>query len=149
MRGLATSLLRGRRRVEVWEYFTRSTYLPGRCTAWCRGKKRQEEARIANLRIYRVIKGLKLRLNEDKSFCIVIGSRKQRQEVKLELERQPLMSRGFETQLKDKFKLWGQILSTGGLADSAAATVEAREGKIRGACLDISSIVNDWRAKVV
>ena len=51
--------------------------------------------------------------------------------------------------MKDKFKWLGQILSTGGLAESAAATVEAREGKIRGACLEISYIVNDWRARVV
>ena len=43
----------------------------------------------------------------------------------------------------------GQILSTGGLVESTAETVNAREGKIRGACLEISSIVNDWRAKAV
>ena len=108
-----------------------------------------KEARFANGRINGVIKGLNLRLNEDKTFCIVMGSRKQKQGVKLELERQPLMCGGFEIQLKDKFKWLGQILSIGGLAKSAAETVRAREGKIRGACLEISSIVNDWRARVV
>ena len=63
-----------------------------------------EEARMANLRIDRVVKGLNLRLNEDKTFCIVMGTRKQKQEVKLGLERQPLMCGGLEIQLKDKFK---------------------------------------------
>ena len=45
--------------------------------------------------------------------------------------------------------LLGQVISSGGLAESVAATVEAREGKIRGACLEIAQIVNDWRAHVV
>jgi hypothetical protein len=97
----------------------------------------------------RVIKQLNLMLNEDKTFCIVIGSQRQRQEVKLELEISPLLCGGFETQLKDKFKWLGQVMSTGGLAESVADTVQDREGKIRGACLEISQIVNDWRARVV
>ena len=33
------------------------------------------------------------------------------------------------------------------LSDSVLATVQAREGKIRGACLEISHLVNDWRAQ--
>ena len=108
-----------------------------------------EEARSDNLKMDRVIKQLNLRLNEDKTFPIVMGSKRQRQEVKLELDRQPLMCAGFETQLKDKFKRLGQILSTGGLAESAEATNQAREWKIKGACLEIAQIVNDWRARVV
>ena len=63
-----------------------------------------KEARMANLKIDRVVKGMNLRLNEDKTFCIVMGTRKQKQEVKLGLERQPLMCGGLEIQLKDKFK---------------------------------------------
>jgi hypothetical protein len=78
-----------------------------------------------------------------------MGSKKQIKEVQLELEKRPLICGGFETQLKDQFKWLGQILCTGGLAASAAATVQAREGKIRGTCLEISHIVNDWRARAV
>ena len=91
-----------------------------------------EEARNANLKMDRVINQLNLRLNEDKTFCIVIGSQRQRQEVKLELEISPLLCGGFETQLKDKFKWLGQVMSTGVLAESVADTVQEREGKIRG-----------------
>lgn len=109
----------------------------------------EKEARNANLKIDRVIKQLNLRLNEDKTFCTVIGSKRQRQDVKLELQKGPLMCGGFEIQLKDKFKWLGQIMSAGGLTESVADTVQAREGKIRGACLEISQIVNDWRARVV
>ena len=39
-------------------------------------------------------------------------------------------------------------MSAKGLTDSVAFTISDREGKIRGACLEIAIIVNDWRAKV-
>ena len=76
-----------------------------------------------------------------------MGSRKQIQHVWSEIESQPLMCGNVETKIKSSFKWLGQILSSGGLSESVAATVAAREGKIRGACLEIGQIVNDWRAK--
>ena len=54
------------------------------------------------------------------------------------------MCGNFETNLKQQFRWLGQILSSGGLGESVAATVESQEGKIRGACLEISQIINDW-----
>lgn len=54
-----------------------------------------------------------------------------------------------ETKLKEKFKRLGQTLSSGGVAESVAATIEAREGKIRAAFLEIAQIINDWRSHVV
>ena len=78
-----------------------------------------------------------------------MGSRKQRRDISIELETDPLMCGDFETESKLSIKWLGQFLSSGGLAESVAATVEAREGKIRGACLEISQIVNDWRSRAV
>ena len=108
-----------------------------------------KEARSANLKMSRVVKRLNLTLNEDKSFCIAIGTKKQRLKIQAELEKEPLFCGDIDTRLKDKFKWLVQTLSSGGLAESVAATVEAREGKIRGACLEIAHIVNDWRAHIV
>ena len=107
-----------------------------------------KEARIANEKISRVVKRLNLTLNRDKTFCITMGSKKQRLSIKAELEKDPLFCGDIETKLKEKFKWLGQTLSSGGLAESVAATVEAREGKIRGACLEIAQIINDWRSHV-
>ena len=92
-------------------------------------------------------KQLNLQLNQDKTVCSVMGSITQKNSVKNILKAKPLMCGSFETKLKDKFKWLGQMLSEGGLSDSVAETVAAREGKIRGACLEISAIVNDWRAR--
>ena len=43
----------------------------------------------------------------------------------------------------------GQYLSDEDLAALVEATLSAREGKIRGACLEIALIVNDWRSQAV
>ena len=59
------------------------------------------------------------------------------------------MCGNFETKLKDSFKWLGQTLSSGGLAESVSETVASRKGKIRGACLEIATIVNDWRSQIV
>jgi hypothetical protein len=112
------------------------------------GAETVKDARIANLRMDRTVKQLNLRLNKDKTVCCVMGSYRQRENVRKELTVNPLMCGDFETVLKDKFKWLGQILSTKGLADSVGETISSREGKIRGACLEISQIVNDWRARV-
>jgi hypothetical protein len=108
-----------------------------------------KEARSANQKIDRVIKQLNLQWNEDKTFCTAIGSKKQLNQLTRELEKEPLMCGHFETKLKKQFKWLGQIISSGGLGESVAATVESREGKIRGACIEIAQIVNDWRSQIV
>ena len=113
------------------------------------GAEGVKEARTANQRTDRVVKKLNLTLNKDKSFCIAIGSKKQTMQIRAELQKEPLMCGEIETELKDSFKWLGQIIASGGLSESVAATVEAREGKIRGACLEIAKIVNDWRAHIV
>ena len=44
-------------------------------------------------------------------------------------------------------KWLGQQLSSEGLAKSVAATVANKEPKIKAACMEIATIVNDWRAQ--
>ena len=87
-------------------------------------------------------------MNKEKSVCLVIGSKKQKKEISNEFEKQPLECGDFYTEEKQQEKWLGQILSAAGLADCVSQTVAAREGKIRGACLEIAVIVNDWRAQV-
>ena len=48
-----------------------------------------KEARSSNQKIDRVVKTLNLTLNEDKTFCTVIGSKKQITQVRAELKKEP------------------------------------------------------------
>ena len=96
------------------------------------GADRIKEARSACFKMDRVVKRLNLSLNKDNSLFIAQSSVLWRSRKKL----------------KGSFKWEGQILSSGGLAKSLNATIEAKEGKIRAACLEIAHIVKDWRSLV-
>ena len=47
------------------------------------------EARTANMRVAMVMREKRLRLNKDKSVCLVWGSSKQKKEIMKELEKNP------------------------------------------------------------
>ena len=105
------------------------------------------EARRVNERINMLLKQRGLSLNQDKSVCLIIGSKLQKKKATQELHENPLMCGSFETKEKQQDKWLGQIISSIGLSDSVAKTVEDKEGKIRGACLEIGIIIDDWRAR--
>ena len=108
-----------------------------------------EEARDANRRINSMMKERGLCLNKEKSVCVIIGNKKQREDAAQRLEEQPLECGDFITKPKESEKWLGQEISAQGLAHSAALTVEKREAKIRAACREIAVIVNDWRSRSV
>ena len=101
------------------------------------------------MKVETVVKRLCLNLNKNKCFAIVIGSKKQKLNIKAKLENNPLFCGDVQTKLKDNFIWFGQIFLSGALAESVTATVEAKEGKIQAVCLEIGQIVNDWRSQVV
>ena len=72
-----------------------------------------EAARLANEKIDKVVKSLNLRLNEDKTSFILMGSKKQTSNIRRSLEISPMMWGGFETRIKEQFKWLGQVLSSG------------------------------------
>ena len=47
---------------------------------------------------------------------------------------------------KETYKWLSQYLSCEGLSASVSETFKMREGKVRGAGLEIAQIVNDWRS---
>ena len=107
-----------------------------------------EEAKETNKNMNIVLKKRGLCMNKEKPVFLVMGSRKQKLNIKQYFENQTLMCGDIETKENQQFKWLGQILSAKGLTDSVALTISDREGKIRGTCLEIAIIVNDWRAKV-
>ena len=107
------------------------------------------EARAANIRVATVMHQKRLTLNEDKSVCLVWGTDKQKQKIKEELEERPLMCGQVLIKMV-KFDKWlGDYLHNEGLAESVLETVKQREGKVKGAALEIADIVEDWRARTV
>jgi hypothetical protein len=106
-----------------------------------------KEAREASRKINIAVKKRGLRLNEDKSVYIVLGTKKQKEKINEELMSKPRMCGDVSMNLKEKDKWLGQPLSAGGRAASVAATVAAREVKIRGAGLEFANFEHDWRSQ--
>ena len=115
----------------------------------CCGNESLEAARSSTAKVDFLVKQRNLRLNEDKTVCLILGSRKQKTRASLEIEENPIKCGNFEVKESQLEKWLGQYISAKGLSDSVAQTVKARESKIRGACLEIANIVNDWRSKTV
>ena len=86
---------------------------------------------------------------EDECVVITIGTKKQREETKIQLKTNPIMCGKFEMKQAEKEKWLGQQISAGGLAESVAETVAAKEGKIKAACIEVANIVNGWRTEIV
>ena len=106
------------------------------------------QARLSSAKINLMIKQRGLRLNEDKSVCLIFGSKNQKQIASSILNLNPLKCGQTKISEVTVSKYLGQYLSSAGLSDCVEQTVLAREGKIRGACLEVAQIVNDWRSEV-
>ena len=107
------------------------------------------EARAANMRINMVMKEKRLRLNKDKSVCLVWGSAKQKKEIKEELKMNPLKCGEVVMIMTDSDNWLGDYLHSDGLAASALQTIIQREDKVKGSALEIAAIVDDWRSHLV
>ena len=91
----------------------------------------------------------RLTLNQEKSICLVWGIKQQKKRIKEELEEKPLMCGSVMISMVKYDKWLGDILHCDGLAESVLETIKQREGKVKGAALEIVDIVDDWRARVV
>ena len=96
-----------------------------------------------------VMKEKRLCLNKDKSVCLLWGTTKQKNSIKKELKKDPLKCEEVEMTMTDCDKWLGDYLHTDGLAASALETIIQREGKVKGAALEIATIVDDWRSHLV
>ena len=74
-----------------------------------------EEARKVNVKIDCVMKQRGLTLNQEKSVCLILGSKNQKEKLSKDLLTKPLMCGSFITKEKQQEKWLGQILSSAGL----------------------------------
>ena len=88
-----------------------------------------------------MLKDKGLEAHPDKTAFIVCGSRSFKESVKNEIQDHPIMFGDFMMKEKVSDKYLGQVLHGGGLEESALATVQERAGKIRGATMEIKSII--------
>ena len=103
----------------------------------------------SNIKLAAMLQEKGLEAHPNKTCLIVCGSRKYKQNVEKDLSRNPLMFGQFTIKQKESDKYLGQVLHVGGLEESEAATVRERLGRIKGATMEIKSIVEEFQMPAV
>ena len=86
-----------------------------------------------------------LEAHPDKTGYIAFkGSKESMVKIEKELKVNPIMFEKFSMNRRTKDKYLGQILHEDGLAASAAATVEDRAGRFKGAVFEIRSVIEEF-----
>ena len=106
-------------------------------------------AQVGNITLAAMLQEKCLESHLDKTCFIVCGSRKYKQMVEKNLARNPLMFGQFTIKQKDSDKYLGQVLHGGVFEESAGATVREIMGRIKGATMEIKSIVEEFQMQAV
>ena len=91
-----------------------------------------------------MLEKMNLQAHEDKSGAIILGYHDSNRKFEHELKINQIQFNGFPMKRKSECKYLGQILKDN-LSVSAFATVKSRESKIKGATMEIKSIIEDFR----
>ena len=90
-----------------------------------------------------MLKEKTLKAHHDKSGLLLLGSTKFKDKMNEELKESRICLNSFTLKTKLSDKYLGQIFDSD-LSSSALATVRQREGKIKGAAIEIKSIIEDY-----
>jgi hypothetical protein len=114
-----------------------------------RGSKDVTTAQKGNIRLATMLKEKGLEAHQDKTCFIIVGSNIFKENAKKEITENPLIFGDFVLKEKVFDKYLGQILHGGGLESSALATAKERAGKIKGATLEIRSIIEEFQMQAI
>jgi hypothetical protein len=106
-------------------------------------------ARAGNVKVAAVMRSKQLRLNPDKTGYIIFGKKKDVDELRKEIEMEPIMCGDIVTKEKVSDKWLGDMFHCDGLAASVSATIEDRVPKVKGAMYEAAAIVEDWRSQCI
>ena len=109
-----------------------------------KGSKNVVEAQAGNIKLAAMLEDKGLDAHPDKTCFIVYGSKRFRDKTEKDLKANPLMFSSFPVKQKVSDKYLGQVLHCDGVEASATATVQERMGKIKGATMEIRSIVEEF-----
>ena len=114
-----------------------------------KGSKDVMEAQVGNIRMAAMLQDKGLEAHPDKTSFIVCGSSKFKEQAKEDLSKHPLMFGKFAVKEKLSDKYLGQVLHGGGLEQCALATVQERAGRVKGATLEVKSIIEEFQMQVI
>jgi hypothetical protein len=90
-----------------------------------------------------MIKTKALEAHPDKTGYLILGSKKYKTEQEDKIRQKPIKFEKFVLEQKTKYKYLGQVIKDN-LAQSVIATIEDRQGKIKGAAIEVKSLIEDF-----
>ena len=112
----------------------------------CRMSCSADSARAAMRRMENIMKLQQLDINVTKSSFIVCQNSTKSDEIKKELENNPLRYDGTKVKEKQNEKYLGDMIDGRGLKESIEATLSERSGRISGSIMEIRTILDDYRS---
>ena len=106
-------------------------------------------AQSGNVKIATMLKEKGLEAHPEKTSYIIVGSDSFKKKMKEKVAETPIMFGEFKVMEKVSDKYLGQVLHGGSLEESALATAQIRAGKIRGATMEIRSIVEEFQMQAI
>ena len=89
-----------------------------------------------------------LQAHPDKTGYLVLGSEKGKEDIRKELVENPIDFTKFKLKEKEKDKYLGQVINSN-ISTSALSTVQERVGRIKGAAIEIKSIIEDFKMQAL
>ena len=105
-------------------------------------------ARSQARKLAEMIKEKTLDTHPDKSGIVILGSKRFKDKVKDELNKEPIKFNKFYLKIKTEEKYLGQKLESD-LSTSALKTVQERGGRIKGAGFEVKQIVEDFEMQTL
>ena len=102
-------------------------------------------AQTGNIKLAAMLKEKGLEAHPDKTCYIICGSKRFKERAENDLRVNPLVFGTFPVKQRVSDKYLGQVIHSGGVESSATATVQERTGRIRGATMEIKSIVEEFQ----
>ena len=96
----------------------------------------------------RMLKEKTLTAHPDKSGILLLGSKTYKEKMKRELKDSEIYLDNFHLKVKPQDKYLGQIFASD-LSTSALATVKEREGRIKGAAIEVKAIIEDYQMQAM
>ena len=104
---------------------------------------------VGNIKLAAMLEEKGLEAHPDKTCFIVCGGSKFKEKVECDLQRNPLMFGQFQVRQREYDRYLGQTLHSGGLESSAEATVMERVGRVKGATMEIKSIIEEFQMQAM
>ena len=115
----------------------------------CRLAGSSESVRSGNVKLSGLMDEKGLKCHPDKTVLISIGTSKFREDMKKEIEQNPIMFGDFQVKSKEEDVYLDDVISARGLEASIEATIRKRSGKVKGDMFEAKAIMSDHRMQAV